>query len=99
MSDDPAVEDLEDLYETAPCGYLSMSPDGKIVKANRTLADWLGSSAKELLGKSIHHILGFGGRIALETHIAPLLRMQGHVHEIALDLVTASDDCKCRREA
>lgn len=92
MSDDPAVEDLEDLYETAPCGYLSMSPDGKIVKANRTLADWLGSSAKELLGKSIHHILGFGGRIALETHIAPLLRMQGHVHEIALDLVTASEE-------
>lgn len=92
MSGDPALEDLEDLYETAPCGYLSTSPDGKIVKINRTLADWLGSSAKELLGRSIHDILGFGGRIAWETHIAPLLRLQGHVHEIALDLVTAKGD-------
>ena len=85
-----AVEDLEDLYETAPCGYLSIWPDGKIVKSNRTLADWLGSNANDLIGRSIHSILGFGGRIALETHIAPLLRMQGHVHEIALDLVTAT---------
>ena len=32
-------------------------------------------------------VLSFGGRIAYETHLAPLLRMQGHVHEIALDLV------------
>lgn len=92
MSDEPAVEDLEDLYETAPCGYLSISPDGKIVKTNRTLADWLGSNSNELLGQSIHDILGFGGRIAIETHIAPLLRLQGYVHEIALDLVTAKGD-------
>lgn len=92
LSDDPPVEDLEDLYETAPCGYLSMSPDGKIVRLNRTLAEWLGTDARALLGRSVHDILGFGGRIALETHIAPLLRMQGHVHEIALEILTATGD-------
>ena len=92
MSDRPPAEDLEDLYETAPCGYVSISPHGVIVKANRTLADWLGWEPEALVGKSIHDILGFGGRIALETHLAPLLRMQDHVHEIALDLLTASGD-------
>jgi len=63
-----------------------------IVKANRTLADWLGWKQDELVGRSIHDILSVGGRIAVETHLAPLLRMQGHVHEIALDLVTAHGD-------
>ena len=92
MSDQPPAEDLEDLYETAPCGYVSIAPDGTIVKANRTLTDWLGWSPEELLGKSIHDILSFGGRIAVETHLAPLLRMQGHVHEIALDLLTAGGE-------
>jgi sigma-B regulation protein RsbU (phosphoserine phosphatase) len=92
LSDQRPAEDLEDLYETAPCGYVSLSPDGKIVKANRTLAGWLGWKPEELLGKSIHDILGFGGRIAVETHLAPLLRMQGHVHEIALDLLTAGGE-------
>jgi sigma-B regulation protein RsbU (phosphoserine phosphatase) len=92
LSDQRPAEDLEDLYETAPCGYVSISPDSRIVKANRTLADWLGWSPADLLGQSIHKILSFGGRIALETHLAPLLRMQGHVHEIALDLLTADGE-------
>jgi phosphoserine phosphatase RsbU/P len=89
LSDVPSAEDLENLYETAPCGYVSISPDRRVVKANRTIADWLGRPAESLVGMSVHDILGFGGRIAFETHLAPLLRMQGHVHEIALDLLTA----------
>ena len=83
---------MEDLYETAPCGYVSVFPDGKIAKVNRTLADWLGRPADTLVGKPVHEILGFGGRIAFETHLAPLLRMQGHVHEIALDLLTTAGE-------
>ena len=71
---------------------MSLSPGGRIVKANRTLADWLGRPVDTLVGTSIHDILGFGGRIAYETHLAPLLRMQGHVHEIALDLLTADGE-------
>jgi len=83
---------LEDLYETAPCGYVSLSPHGTIVKANRTLSDWLGWPPETLVGKAVHDILGFGGRIAFETHLAPLLRLQGHVDEIALDLLRADGD-------
>lgn len=59
------------------------------MKANGTLAGWLDRPASELVGRPVHDILGFGGRIAFETHLAPLLRMQGHVHEIALDLLTS----------
>jgi sigma-B regulation protein RsbU (phosphoserine phosphatase) len=92
LSDQFPAEDLEDLYETAPCGYVSVSPDGRIVRANRTLSDWLGWKPGELLGKPLNDILAFGGRIAVETHLAPLLRMQGHVHEIALDLLTAGGE-------
>lgn len=88
MSDKPA-EDLLDLYETAPCGYLSLSPQSKVVMVNRTLAEWLGLEADSVVGKSIHELLSFGGRIAFETHLAPLMRMQGHVNEIALDMLAA----------
>lgn len=81
------VEDLADLYENAPCGYLSLSPDGRIVKLNRRLAGWLGWEAEDVVGKPIHDLLSFGGRIAFETHLAPLLRIQGFVNELALDLL------------
>ena len=87
QADGTPVEDLADLYENAPCGYISLSPGGRIVKLNRRLADWLGWDAEDIVGKPIHDLLSFGGRIAFETHLAPLLRMQGLVNELALDLL------------
>lgn len=89
MSESGPSEDLNDLYENAPCGYVSLAPDGRIVKANRTLAGWLERPAEALVGHPVHALLSFGGRIAYETHLAPLLRLQAHVNEIALDLLHA----------
>ncbi|TAX28815.1 PAS domain-containing sensor histidine kinase [Rhizobium leguminosarum] len=87
--DSMPAEDLEDLYENAPCGYLSLQPDGRIVKVNRTLSTWIGIPAEQLFGKRLHDLLNTSGRIFYETHFAPLLRMQGFFNEVALDLVTA----------
>lgn len=84
---DPVEENLEDLYQNAPCGYLSLRPDGRIAKANRTFCSWTGYSADEVVGKRLHDFLNIAGRIFFETHFAPLLRMQGFFNEVALDLV------------
>ncbi|TAJ84826.1 PAS domain-containing sensor histidine kinase [Reyranella sp.] len=80
-------EDLQDLYENAPCGYLSLRADGRIVKANQTFCRWTGYAPAELIGKRLHDFLNIAGRIFYETHFAPLLRMQGFFNEVALDLV------------
>lgn len=82
----PIEETAEDLYENAPCGYLSTLPDGTIVRVNATLLEWTGHTAEELVGRPFPDLLTAGGRIYHETHYAPLLRMQGAVREIALEL-------------
>jgi sigma-B regulation protein RsbU (phosphoserine phosphatase) len=84
--------DLADLFENAPCGYVVLSADGRIDKANRTLCDWLGHAADQLTGKRPHDLLNIPGRIFYETHIAPLLRMQGYFNEVALDLISANGE-------
>lgn len=86
------TEDLEDLYENAPCGYLSLRPDGRIVKVNTTLATWTGFAKEQLLAKRLLDLLNIAGRIFYETHFAPLLRMQGFFNEVALDVVTADGE-------
>ena len=80
--------DFEDLYENAPCGYLSVRPDGRIDRANRTLAGWTGHAMGDLPGMRLSELLNMAGRIFFETHVAPLLRMQGFFDEFALDLPT-----------
>jgi sigma-B regulation protein RsbU (phosphoserine phosphatase) len=84
---DHIEEDLEDLYENAPCGYVSLLADGRIVKANQTFCRWIGYSPDELIGKRFHEFLNIAGRIFYETHFAPLLRMQGFFNEVALDII------------
>lgn len=81
-------EDFEDLYENAPCGYLSLRPDGHVFQVNQTLTRWIGFAPEELLGKHLHDFLTIPGRIFYETHFAPLLVMQGFFDEVALDFMT-----------
>jgi len=82
------LQTAEELFEEAPCGYLSLLPDGTIVRLNRTFLEWTGYAREDLLdGRRFQDLLTIGGKIFHETHYAPLLRMQGFVHEIAFDLV------------
>jgi sigma-B regulation protein RsbU (phosphoserine phosphatase) len=91
---DPTVisEDLEDLYENAPFGYLSTAADGTIFKVNATFAGWMGFPAETLIGRRLRDLLTVPGRIFYETNVAPALRLQGRFEEVALDLVTAAGD-------
>ena len=83
-------DSAEDLYENAPCGYLSTMLDGHIAKVNGTLLRWLGYSREQLVGRRrFADLLSVGGKLYHETHFAPLLRMQGEIGGVALELVAA----------
>ncbi len=83
-------DSAEDLYENAPCGYLSTLLDGRIAKVNGTLLKWLGHRREDLVGhRHFSDLLTIGGRLYHETHFAPLLRMQGEVNGVALELRAA----------
>ncbi|MDH6514394.1 sigma-B regulation protein RsbU (phosphoserine phosphatase) [Streptomyces sp. SAI-135] len=77
----------EDLYDNAPCGYLSTLMDGTVAKINGTLLGWLGLEREAVVGRMrFTDLLTVGGRLYHETHMAPLLRMQGEISGIALDM-------------
>lgn len=85
--DEPSGDgELEDLYDRAPCGLLSTRMDGTITRINATLLDLLGRRRDELVGRRFVDLLGVGDRIYHETHLAPLLSMQGTLGGIAVEL-------------
>jgi sigma-B regulation protein RsbU (phosphoserine phosphatase) len=84
------LEQLRDLYDNAPAGYLVLEEDGRISRVNRTLAAWLERDPDEVRGQSLHNILTMGSQMLLESHLAPLLALNGFFDEVALDLVKNS---------
>ena len=83
-------DDPQTLYDRAPCGYLSTTPDGTILKANATFAELSGYAREVLTGHMrFVDLLTPGSRLYHETHYAPLLSMAGSVREIAMELLRA----------
>ena len=79
--------DFGELFDNAPCGYIVLNDRGRIFLVNATLRSWLDLDDEDLLGKRLLELLPVAGRVFYETHFAPLLRMQGYFHEVALDLM------------
>ena len=80
-------EEFQNLFDTAPCGYLSLSTDGRIAYANQRIATWTGYTTTDLIGRRLQEIMTVPSRIFYETNVSPLLKMQGFIDEVAMDLL------------
>ena len=77
----------ESLLDGAPCALMQTCDDGTFLRVNRTFCSWLGRTPVELVGKRrFQDLLSMGGRIFHQTHWAPLVRMQGSISEVKLEL-------------
>jgi phosphoserine phosphatase RsbU/P len=80
------------MIENAPCGYITLGANGRVEHVNRTFLKWSGHAADRIVGKRFGEFLTLPGRIYYETHIAPLLRMQGTFNEFAIDMLTVGGE-------
>ena len=86
----PSFEDNA-LLDGAACGLMQTSDEGVFLRVNSTFSRWLGHTSAELVGKRrFQELLTMGGRIFHQTHWAPLLRMQGSISEVKLEMQHAN---------
>lgn len=88
MSDVDIYQETDaELYDHAPCGYVSTQPNGIIVRVNQTFLSWLGLEREQLVGKRhFRELLTLPGQIFFENHFHPMLLLQSRVNEVALDI-------------
>ena len=72
-----ASASAEDLFETAPIGYLEIDRDGTVQRANRQYANLLGRARLELVGKHCEELAPAAHREKYSEQIAR--RMSGEV--------------------
>jgi sigma-B regulation protein RsbU (phosphoserine phosphatase) len=78
-------EDFKDFFEHSLSGFVTASADGFILRANARFAQWLGYSSEQLKTRRLSDFLTAGGKKYFDTHLSPLLRMEGFFEEVALE--------------
>ena len=79
-------ENFEDFFETSLCGFIIADVHGSILRVNKKLASWINCVTDDLRGNRFSDLLTIGGKIYYETHLGPLLHMQGFFDEVVLEL-------------
>ena len=81
-------EEIEDLYNNAPCGYHSLDKDGVIVRINNTELRWLGYTRDEVIGKiKFSEVLTNESLITFQENF-PRFKERGWVKDLEFELVS-----------
>ena len=80
---------FEDLYQNAPCGYLTLDSDGRVSLVNETFLGLGGWSRDDVEGRALRDLLDTGSQIFFETKHLPVLQLSGAIREVALTLRVA----------
>ncbi|MEO7016677.1 MAG: diguanylate cyclase [Leifsonia sp.] len=83
---DTSMTETDRLFENAPCGLFSISPDGRIRRANNTFARWLDVDPGALTGALFASLLDPGSLSLFETQYLPALELAGEINEVPLVL-------------
>ena len=75
---------MDDLLDTAPCGFLAFADDGTILMANTTLRRGLGYVSDDLVGRNVELLLPPATRFFFRTYFFPRLRLEGAIEEVYL---------------
>ncbi|MDC3418419.1 SpoIIE family protein phosphatase [Aquibacillus salsiterrae] len=77
---------MDELLESAPCGFLTLSKEGIIQSINRTLLKMLQYNKEQLVGKHIDAILSKSARVFFQLYFTPLIMKKQVVEEMYLSL-------------
>lgn len=81
------ADELEDLYNNAPCGYHSLDSNGYFSLINNTELNWLQYSREELVGKKKFTELITPESRAVFLNNFPQFKQQGWIKDLSFELI------------
>lgn len=82
-----AFDEIEDIYNHAPCGYHSLDENGVYVRVNQTELNWLGYTKEELVNKKrFSDLLTSESVITFVKHF-PRFRETGEITDLEFNMI------------
>lgn len=84
---------MDELIDTAPCGFMTLTKEGKIKSINATLLKLLQYPSSDLLiGKHLSVTLSTSAQIFIQLYFFPLIKAKHYVEELYLSLITVDGE-------
>lgn len=83
-----AREQVQDLYDHAPCGYHSLDDSGRVLRMNLTELRWLGLTLAQVHGRPYADFLTPASRQIFEDRFPQFVR-DGRIKDLEMELLTA----------
>lgn len=71
-------------WTKAPCGLFAIDRKNLIAAANDRFCGMLGHSPAEVVGRPLDELLPAGGKLFYQTHLYPMVRLNGKADEVRL---------------
>ena len=82
-------DEVQDLYDRAPCGYHSLDHQGHVLRMNQTELGWLGLSREQALGRPFSDFLTPESQAIFRERFPQFVR-DGSIKDLELDMVRGS---------
>lgn len=83
---------MEHRLDYAPCGYITLTNQGKLQAANQTFLRMLDYSLDDLKGQHIEHTMSNANKFLFHSYLYPSLQSSGFVNELYLTLTTKNNE-------
>jgi PAS domain S-box-containing protein len=81
------ADEIQDLYNQAPCGYHSLDAMGRYVEVNETELQWLGYRREDMIGRRRFRDLLVPQSARRFDEVFLRFVTQGSIHDLELDIV------------
>lgn len=83
---------MDDFLNHAPCGFLTLSEEGRILSINETLLEILHYDRDKLIGNHINSVLTVPSRLFYQLYFVPLIKVENKIEELYISLETSTGD-------
>ncbi|MCR8658772.1 sensor domain-containing diguanylate cyclase [Paenibacillus endoradicis] len=77
---------MDDRLLYAPCGYLSITHEGKIISVNNTFLMQMGYNEHKLLNQHIEELMSTANKLIFHSYFYPFINLHGYVNELIISL-------------
>lgn len=77
---------MDKQLNDAPCGFLTLSEEGSIIAANRTLINILDYEPEQVIGQHMNTMLTVPAQLFCQLYFFPLLKLEHHIEELYISL-------------